>query len=366
MGYVVSFWIHCNVSGEPTDTPQLVADDQGVVFVGDLHMKGRCSFSVPSNINGGFTVVWAGKKARSVFPPYNADGTRNPNYEGAELQPPLPPLAYAPAVPQMQRLHTQGEFFYGEDGQRRVLVLHTDFQLFQRYVNGEDIDAILDGRMGSGPRVFLTCDWLFKLNPGMYTMEHVVSFSRRLLKRGLYWEATVLADVQMYSVDKQQRLWASVVEALADEPNALVELANENQKNGVDADHFSAPGRRPNVSTGSYCDGWEPTGGWGDYVTFHPRRDHKWPYTVPMTVYEVRGYPGQAKPVLINEPIGAAEHDEPGRRSTDARQFQRMAASCRDFAAGAVFHSQDGLNSFPWGPVQAQCAEAFFKGLRGK
>jgi hypothetical protein len=64
------------------------------------------------------------------------------------------------------------------------------------------------------------------------------------------------------------------------------------------------------------------------------------------------------------EPIGAGEHDEPGRRIADPAIFYTMAALNRLFNVGGVFHSEDGLNANPLGPNQRRCAEAFLRGSR--
>lgn len=70
------------------------------------------------------------------------------------------------------------------------------------------------------------------------------------------------------------------------------------------------------------------------------------------------------KPVLNNEPIGAGERDERGKRLADPSAFYGMAALNRLMGVGGIFHSSDGLMAQRLGPNQRRCAEAFIAGSR--
>lgn len=70
------------------------------------------------------------------------------------------------------------------------------------------------------------------------------------------------------------------------------------------------------------------------------------------------------KPAFNQEPIGAAEASEPGKRESDPAIFYCMGALNRLFGVGGVFHSEDGLWARPLGPNQRRCAEAFARGSR--
>lgn len=69
-------------------------------------------------------------------------------------------------------------------------------------------------------------------------------------------------------------------------------------------------------------------------------------------------------PATNQEPIGAAEHNDPGRRCNDPAIFYTLAALGRLFDLMSVFHSDDGLNANTLGPTQYQCATAFANGFR--
>jgi hypothetical protein len=102
----------------------------------------------------------------------------------------------------------------------------------------------------------------------------------------------------------------------------------------------------------------------GMYVTRHLDRGRdKW--NMVRRVRELMAVSeGTGKPVLNNEPIGAAEQAEPGRRESDPAIFLTMGALDRLFTLGGIFHSDDGLTGQVLAPQQRQCAEAFVRGSR--
>jgi len=70
------------------------------------------------------------------------------------------------------------------------------------------------------------------------------------------------------------------------------------------------------------------------------------------------------KPVFNQEPIGAAEVSDPGRREADPSFWYTMGCLNRLFVHGSgVFHSQDGLDAVPLGPNQRQCALQYLSGV---
>ena len=115
---------------------------------------------------------------------------------------------------------------------------------------------------------------------------------------------------------------------------------------------------------------------------FDQLQDGAWPVPVAdfITVHLDRGRPfwqqlagvrglarisaHERKPVMNNEPIGAAEAGQPGRREAEPRFFFALGALSRLFELGVVFHSEDGLNGRQLGPNQRRCAEGFIAGFR--
>jgi hypothetical protein len=102
----------------------------------------------------------------------------------------------------------------------------------------------------------------------------------------------------------------------------------------------------------------------GMYVTRHldRGRDH---WNMVRRVRELMAVSeGTGKPCLNNEPIGAGEANEPGKRCADPAIFLTMGALDRLFGVGGIMHSSDALTGVTLGPVQRQCTEAFVRGSK--
>jgi hypothetical protein len=360
--------IRCKIAGRRTDTPVLTVDKREDLPIATYRsdISGDVArFDLADSEPGpyGATIAYGKKTTRYVLPADTGE------FDGPTLEYPQAP----------SRLRVDGKVFRNEAGERKVIALHSDFRLLKMFLDGEDVSAILDARMAAvsdapvlarGPRVFGTCSFLFPLDPTTYGdryYEGLQKFSRLLFERNLYWEYVAFADAQLIPLD-QHKHWRRACEALESEPNVIIELANEYAKNGVDPGQFEPMGTHP-LSRGSGLGDDPPYGGhtgekgpW-HFGTFHPRRDWKWPFTVAATVNEIQKYPNLNVAILVDEPIGADEVDQPNRRSTDAELFEKMAVDCAIWAAGGTFHSTAGLSSLPWGEKQTRCAQAFFRGL---
>lgn len=361
------------VTGTPTDHPTLIVDGQPAVYTADLDTPGVACFTLlPSAGQGwGATVIYAGGRTLRLITP--VEDCEHP-YD-ANLPPVRPPeatgtivLAYA----SVSRLRPLDWMLVNEAGSRVVLGLSTDFPLFLHFLEDRELGPVVNQRIQAGAqgfRVFGTCGFLFTLDPRMYGPRYYLAldeFATWLEERGLYMQFTAIADGQMLAAGfDQQGHFRHCCDVLSSHTNVVVvEACNENMANGVDAHHWGKPQTSTLVSSGSFCDGWEPTGTWGDLVTFHPRRDWKWSFTIPSTVNELRRYEGQHKPIWIGEPIGAGNHDEPGRRASNPESFQNMAVEIKLWCAGGVYHSEAGLSSALWSETQYLCAESFYRGLR--
>lgn len=340
--------------------PDLVAPIHGERQPGTRHFL----FRYLSTVTGGayLNVSAPGFKAQDIRLPRPLQ----------ELIGELPVVTLRPTA--LPRLRADGRWFVREDGTREVVKLHTDFKLYKLWMEGNRdplMQETIDAGSG-GPRVFLTCKFLFDLDPRAYGVQAFLDqlgpFSDYLAAKGRRWEATIGADIQMFAGGFDFPSFAEqAVEALSGKTNVLCEYGNEIWKNGIDpATWRHVPNGIPQ-SIGSFGDGMGPyraTMPENCYLTFHPQRSYKWPVTSGVTAWELRNYPGGALTLLINEPIGAAEQDEPDRRATNAEWFEMMGTDCGTFTGGMVFHSAAKLRSEPWGPTQRACAEAAFAGLR--
>ena len=171
-----------------------------------------------------------------------------------------------------------------------------------------------------------------------------------------------------------------VLEAVRAAWNVFVEIANEPFKNlpggAATAERLwaaVAPIRGPTlVSIGNYE---VPDGTTmlvhGDYLTIHTERKDEWPRTAK-DIQDVRdgwawpaggSFPGVGVPVVVDEPMGASETNQPGRRSNVADDFAHFGAVCGLFG-GCTFHSDSGISSVPLSAIEQACATAFVQGIR--
>lgn len=188
--------------------------------------------------------------------------------------------------------------------------------------------------------------------------------------RGLYVEVTAVTDSKDGGYDPAAHV-AAVAEICDQAKNAILEVANEpyhgTQADAIhSAEHLLAIGRVSRVpfALGAAPDDESVEMGGGTFVTAHLDRGRdKWNQV--RRVRELAALSENTrKPVLNNEPIGAGEAPQRGRRESDPAFFFCMGALNRVFEVGGVFHSEAGVNAVPLGPVQQACAEAFVAGSR--
>lgn len=201
-------------------------------------------------------------------------------------------------------------------------------------------------------RVLAMAQHLFQLSPG----DGRAALPRLLemaAKHGLHVEIVALADSAGVSVDIEQHV-RGIGEIAARYPNALVEIANEpahpTQHPSIhSAEHVRKlasliPESVP-VALGSieYGEGFAD----GDYVTTHLPRDagdDGWGHVRALAA-------GAAlierwkKPVISDEPIGAAAQYVRGRRDNDPARFRAAALLTRVAGMGATFHYEGGLQA---------------------
>lgn len=282
-------------------------------------------------------------------------------------------------------LHVQGTTFRREDGSIFPWVGASDFALFARFARGEDITPILDERIALGfniLRVFGMFDQfgigaasgLGGFFPNALLHDDYYDLLRQFVEltqsRGLRVEIVALADADarsdgtgglMPTLEQQQDHVARTVQALAGTWGAVLEYSNEAFKNADRVEQIHADCH----AAGLLCaygtklpDGDIPTV-WPilDFLTPHDHeRKDEWPRTS-------RGYgeivDALKVPVVADEPIGFAEVARPGSRATSADDAAYFAATMAMFASGSTFHSDDGVASRLFSPVQKEAAKAW-------
>ncbi len=278
-------------------------------------------------------------------------------------------------------------FVYPDGTEYRVRGI-TDFLLFARYVNGEDIKPVLQDRVNVGAnlvRVFgMLASWG---NPSsspadgiihFYPQEHadyvakLRSFVDLLQSYGLRVEFVVFADAQFVMPNQGDQLnwWNLVWGQLWDKNNVLLQVCNECGKNGVDPNVFPNPQDTRGQLLASRDSGFEsanppPANGFAYSAYSSSRADIKWYVEQGSSMfYLIYGWgPGEEwqgtqGASILDEPLGAAERTIPGRRSNDVNAFKQLARSLV-WGNGAVFHCDDCIQSVILGPTQHNAAVEF-------
>ena len=163
---------------------------------------------------------------------------------------------------------------------------------------------------------------------------------------------------------EQNRHAVAVADAIGDEINVFLEVANEPSQ------HVNLPGGDPRsleiyhlirfpgrmiALGGSDYDHYM-----GDYGTMHTERSDDWPRTTHdlMDATNATG-----RPWVGDEPMGFAEVEFPpegGHRSTSPRDGADYAATAAMLSAGSTFHNDPGLYGRPMGPIVSECCRAWF------
>lgn len=268
------------------------------------------------------------------------------------------------------RIFAKGELFYHQDGSIWQWRGSTDFMLFRDYLDGKDISAVLLERNITGAnlvRVLGMAHYIpvnagqVSFNPASYPsyFDQLHRFIDLVATFGLRVEFTALADAQllMPGAPEQDAFLFRVLSALPE--TAFLEIANEPFKNGVDvaARLKNLPRTQILVASGDYTFEKPIV---ANYMTVHESRDAEWPRKSRLDEWY-----GQAHvPIVWDEPIGADESDQPGRRSSAVEDFYDLCAGAALHGAGLTFHSTSGLVSALWGAVQHRAATACFDAMR--
>ncbi len=286
--------------------------------------------------------------------------------------PPVPPSAGESGP-----IHPDGEVFRRADGSIYQWRGETQFLLFRDFLDGRDLSDRLNAivnRNANLVRVLGMAHYIplnagqVGFNPAQYGDRYFTGlgeFADLLSRYGLRVEFTALADAQiLMPIERDQRAFLEkVAGVLTSKPHAFLETGNEPFKNGFDPKRL---GRVPGVVQASgvydYNDAGTPYASLYalDYVTVHPPRDNEWPRKTRLDEYSN----ALDRPVVWDEPMGAAEVNDPGRRSNVVSDFAEMCAGTALHGAGATFHSEAGLTAAPFGPRQWEAAQACFAAMR--
>lgn len=275
------------------------------------------------------------------------------------------------------QLRLQGRFLYNGDQVYRWKGI-TAFALDALIAKGQEAQArhwMLQRRAQgfNAFRVLTMCSWL-QLGPlqGLDALDRLLALAREL---DCALELVALSDTKAFAftpADCRNQVLnvADVVRATGYAGQALVQVANEHY-HPTHIDWLHAPanvddlvvmaGDRATL-TGSAAASDEALEPAGEYVTRHLDRGRD-PWNMVRRVRELENVSNELDKYVINdEPIGAGEVEQPGRRLTDPAIFFTFGVLGRIFEVGSTFHCEAGLHCDPLGPTQEACATAFIHG----
>jgi hypothetical protein len=247
----------------------------------------------------------------------------------------------------------------------------SSFRLVEMVAHGRraDASAFLDwaaARKLTVVRVLATAKHLFELTPeeGQRALPELLEMAAA---RGLYVEIAALADTADRPMNEETQVRA--IGAIAVEHrNAIVEIANEpthptQNRRLHDARELKrlaalVPDEVP-VAWGSAEEDRAFAG--GDYATMHFPRDSGpggWGHVVALAGGAAL-VSDWKKPVVSDEPIGAAQEFVPGRRDNDPGRFRAAALLSRLAGLGATFHYEGGLQSKRPSGRELECFDAW-------
>ncbi|HSK08548.1 MAG TPA: hypothetical protein VK911_03165 [Vicinamibacterales bacterium] len=276
-------------------------------------------------------------------------------------------------------VRAEGDRFVAADGRPFEWRGVTAFALLHQVVDGREAEAEAFLRWASGRgftvvRVLGMAHNLFPLSA-----DEGLKGVRRLLRlaadHGLMVELVLFADTQILRGLDFEAHAGKVAAEVSGATNVFIELANENDHGAqdrrlTDAGQLQAirarlPREIP-VSLGSLHAGdlrvvrYEG----GDYVTVHiDRSAQPWQH-VGLTARLGALARGAGTPVVNDEPIGAGERLEPGRRLADPGVFYGFGVLSRLTGVPTTFHCEDCMYARPLGKTQEASAAAFIEGTR--
>lgn len=277
-----------------------------------------------------------------------------------------------PVTPRLQALRVNRHVFELEDGSPFTLIGCTDFRLYQMFLNGEDIDAVLAQRRDLGfniVRVLGMCRLMFELDPSAFAnyYDRLGPFCEKLERFGLRLEFTAFADATLVMPDLMRQLehWDRVCDALVPYSRlVLCELVNEGDQpvNAMSTQTFPQPEGliSSHGSNGSQALPVRPA--WS-YETFHTNDASEWWRKGSHNGMELSAGDAEGNITPSRVPVYANENTRPDR-DHNPEHFRGAAAGCALLISGSLFHSQSGKSSALLEGEDLACAIAHIEGAR--
>jgi hypothetical protein len=278
----------------------------------------------------------------------------------------------AGAGQQPSHLRIEGTRFVRADGSPFDWRGITAFRLAEFVAHGKEreADAYLAwaaSKKLTVVRVLAMAGGIFPLPPadGVRALPRLLDLAQ---KHGIFVEVVALASTREYTFDLEAHVRA-VAGICARHPNAVLELANEpGHRSQIEPIHdpermqrlaASLPREVP-VSLGSVE--YDQKFAAGSYVTWHAPRRPGWDHVITVAggAELVERF---KKPVVSDEPVGAGDRIERGRRDNAPERFRALALVSRLAGLGATFHSNGGIQAARPSATESACLDAWTEGL---
>lgn len=251
-------------------------------------------------------------------------------------------------------------------GQPWTMIESSEFSLYKRYLDGEDIGPVLTERAALGFNTLRV--WLLNTSviPGGLEPKHYPDFYARLgpftdamNAAGFVVEHTAFTQTQTLMPSKADQIahWTAVQDAVRGKA-VLLELVNEYDEHDNRTDQALLSMRPVGIvaSSGSAgADNPPPTPVW-DYVLYHSNGLDQWQRKVGHNAMEWGDT--YHVPAASNENTRYPDQDSSEQHAFDA------AAGAALLCGGACFHSNGGKLSQPFSDVERRCAAAWVAGAQ--
>jgi hypothetical protein len=281
-----------------------------------------------------------------------------------------------PSQAAVSHIRAKGTRFIRPDGRPFRWRGITAFRLLELEAAGRsaDVDAYLKwaaSQQLTVVRVLAMAKHLFELPPerGVGALD---SFLLRAARHSLHVEVVALADTGSYSMDLKAHV-RRVGDIAARHGNAFVEIANEpyhgTQRPEVHNEAFlhtlrsEVPSQVP-VALGAA--GYPELHIGGDFVTFHSSRSDGsagWGHVRDLRI-GVDFLRAAGKPVVNDEPIGAGQTFQPGRRDASPERFRAHAVFAGLTGLYSTFHYEGGLQAKRPAGRELECFNAWREGVQ--
>ena len=269
-------------------------------------------------------------------------------------------------------LRVSGTRFINPDGSPFQWRGISAFRLLEFVAHGREAEATAYLEWAASKRlnvvrVLAMADGIFRLSAadGRRALPRLLEIART---HRMYVEVVALADTARATIDIPEHVTA-IGAICARYPNAVLELANEpghpTQAAAVH-DPLYLRSLLPRVPAGvptalgsvEYDDRFAL----GHYVTWHAPRTSDWPREIAKGAALVAKF---KRPVINDEPMGAADATIAGRRDSRPARFRQAAAASRRAGLGSTFHYEGGTQARRLTRIELACLDAWLAGLSG-